>query len=108
MNARDELERFVDSFNGDEAGDIDPVYALDGNTGYAMRGGNDVESVLNKARDALIAEGWRKMPSREEIARAIASGLDGWNDYDAASIDYKRELLMAANAILALMDGGSA
>lgn len=60
------------------------------------------------ATDALIAEGWRKMPSRDELARAIASGLDGWNDYDAASTDYKRELLMAADAILALMDGGSA
>ena len=114
MSTRDELERFVDSFNGDEAGDIDWVYALDGNTGYAMRGGNDVESVLNKARDALIAEGWRKMPSREELAAALwnlpINGMD-WRELnelaerDAADYAEHRDyVLEQARAILALMD----
>jgi hypothetical protein len=51
------LSRFVDSFNGDEAGDVDYVEALDGNNGWAMRGGNDVESVFAKAIDALLASG---------------------------------------------------
>lgn len=55
--------------------------------------------------DALWSAGWRKKPEREAIARAIASGLDGWNDFDAASDDYKRELLEGADAVLALMDG---
>ncbi len=44
---------FVQSFNGDEAGDIDDVGALDGATGWAMRGGNDVRAVFEKAAAAL-------------------------------------------------------
>ena len=94
MTAREELARFIDSFNGDEAGDIDQVLALDGNTGYAMRGGNDVLSVLNKARDALLAEGWRKMPSRKAVEQALANSWDDATEYEGA-----------VDAILALMDG---
>lgn len=62
-------------------------------------------TVEEPVADALWAAGWRKKPSREAVARAVALGLDGWNDYDAASEDYKRELLSGADAILALMDG---
>lgn len=70
------LDHFIQSFNGDEAGDIDYVWADDGNTGWAMRGGNDVGSVLLKAFDALIASG---------ILRDAADVWDkgneaGWND----------------------------
>lgn len=38
---------------------------------------------------------------REALARVIASGLDGWNDYDAASDEYKRELLAGADEVIA-------
>lgn len=59
----------------------------------------------DEVAEVLWAAGWRKKPEQEAIARAIASGLDGWNDYDAASEDYKRELLEGADAVLALMGG---
>jgi hypothetical protein len=66
--------------------------------------------------DALIAEGWRKMPSAEAIVKELSvqhfSGQEcGTNGVTACSHCYgpspmtSREI---ANAILALMDGGSA
>lgn len=51
------LSRFVESFNGDEAGDIDYMEAADGANGWAMRGGNDVEAVFGNAIAALVASG---------------------------------------------------
>ena len=39
---------------------------------------------------------------REDVARAIAKGLDGWNDFDAASEDYRNELLNGADSVLEL------
>ncbi len=51
-----EFETFVNSFNGDEAGDIDEVFSVLGDHGWAMRGGNDVRAVFDKARAALGAE----------------------------------------------------
>ena len=62
--------------------------------------------------DVLIAEGWRKMPSRDDVAEAVylhtspaMSGLFRWEDLN----DYgKSKCLEAADVILALMDGGSA
>lgn len=46
---------FIESFNGDEAGDVDEVGSILGDRGYAMRGGNDVLAVLKKAQSALSA-----------------------------------------------------
>lgn len=86
---RDELARLIEA-------DSNYLRDLDG-YGWVLDG--------KLAADAAIAAGWRKKPEREAIARAIASGLDGWNDFDAASDDYKRELLEGADAVLALMDG---
>jgi len=48
-----ELRDFIASFNGDEAGDLDDVGAIDGSMGYVMRGGNDVEAVFAKAKAVL-------------------------------------------------------
>ena len=56
--------------------------------------------------DSLIAEGWRKMPSREEIADEI-SGVVVGSGYYSTQIG-REAALEAADAILALMDGGSA
>lgn len=51
---RDEaFRRFVDSFNGDEAGEIDLVWSVLGDTGWAMRGGNDVRAVFDKVLAAI-------------------------------------------------------
>ena len=57
---------------------------------------------------ALIAEGWRKKPSRDEVARAIALGVDGVDgeQFDEAAVDYRLEMLQGADAVLALMDRG--
>lgn len=73
------LDHFLRSFNGDEAGDIDYVFADDGNTGWAMRGGNDVGSVLLKAFDALIASGILQdaaVLEREAEARGLGEFAD--------------------------------
>lgn len=56
--------------------------------------------------DALIAEGWRKMPSEEELESALAVGLykhilnDGTRGQELHRLQVRE--------ILALMDGGSA
>ena len=66
--------------------------------------------------DALIAEGWRKKPSREELAAALwnlpINGMD-WRELnelaerDAADYAEHRDyVLEQADAILALMDRG--
>lgn len=69
------LDHFLKSFNGDEAGDIDYVWAEDGNTGWAMRGGNDVASVLLKAFDALLASGLLR-DVRDVQAEALEQAAD--------------------------------
>ena len=53
--------------------------------------------------DALIAEGWRKTPSREAIARVLFP-----NTFDTGRPDhraFRSEGLLMADAILALMEG---
>ena len=53
--------------------------------------------------DALIAEGWRKMPSREAIARVLSP-----NTFDTGHTEhraFRSEGLLMADAILALMEG---
>ena len=52
--------------------------------------------------DALIAEGWRKMPTENEAVAAIIDALGGGARIDPVPAT------IAARAILALMDGGSA
>lgn len=66
--------------------------------------GDDAERLA----DSLIAEGWRKKPSRDEVARAIAWGVDGVDgeQFDDAAVDYRLEMLQGADAVLALMDRG--
>ena len=44
--------------------------------------------------DALIAEGWRKMPSRKAVEQALANSWDDATEYEGA-----------VDAILALMEG---
>ena len=56
--------------------------------------------------DALIAEGWRKMPSREDIADEISGVVVGYGYYSTQI--GRNAALEAADAVLALMDGGSA
>jgi len=46
--------------------------------------------------DALIAEGWRKMPSRKAVEQALANSWDDATEYEGA-----------VDAILALMDGSN-
>lgn len=87
MSTRDELAHLL------------AVVALDA----AMTGVSRADDLYDSQADALVADRWRKVPDRVEIARAIASGLDGWNDFDAASQDYRNELLSGADAVLALM-----
>jgi hypothetical protein len=72
------LSRFVDSFNGDEAGDVDYVEALDGNNGWAMRGGNDVESVFAKAIDALLASGVVSLAADRDREMKKAAWFEGF------------------------------
>jgi hypothetical protein len=59
---------------------------------------------LSGVADALHAAGWRKMPNRENVIRALAKEqlLDG---YSATSVE--RLYGGHADAILALMDGGN-
>jgi hypothetical protein len=55
--------------------------------------------------DALWAEGWRKKPSREDMARAIGADFGfRWNQIPPLTSE---SYLRIADAILALMDGGS-
>lgn len=69
-------ERFLDSFNGDEAGDVDLVMSLLGDTGHAMVGGNDVRAVFDKAAAAILPF-LRPEPS-EDDEKALASVLALW------------------------------
>jgi len=41
------------------------------------------------------------MGAREDLARTIGTGLDGWKDFDAASVDWRDEMLSAADAVIA-------
>lgn len=45
----------------------------------------------------------RLTPTREQLAEAVATGLDGMDDFQQWSPDYQREMLEAADAILELM-----
>ena len=105
MSDRDELARAIDF----EVATYRPITTWGvqqepdfKDLGLTLADGSDMPVNIAKA---VFEAGWRKKPSREAVARAVASGLDGWNDYDAASEDYKRELLSGADAVLALMDG---
>ena len=69
------LSRFVESFNGDEAGDIDYMEAADGANGWAMRGGNDVEAVFGNAIAALVASGVL-LDAAEVEARGLEKAAD--------------------------------
>lgn len=78
------FERFVNSFNGDEAGDIDHVRSVLGDTGWAMRGGNDVRAVFDKAVAALAAFEQAHAPSdeREALASLIDDELQSQRIFD--------------------------
>ena len=66
------------------------------------------DSVARAARstviaDALLAEGWRKIPSREAISRMLFP-----NTFDTGRPDhraFRSEGLLMAETILALMEG---
>lgn len=92
------LDHFLRSFNGDEAGDIDYVFAEDGNTGWAMRGGNDVGSVLVKAFDALTASGILR-DVRDVQAEALERYADErWGEVGPHRVAYNEELRMRERA----------
>ena len=55
-------------------------------------------------RDALIAEGWRKMPSRDELVDLLYADFSVFEQSGSAYVFMRAT--MAADAILALMDGG--
>lgn len=57
-----------------------------------------------RAADFLIAEGWRKKPSRDELADAIG-GEYGYR-WEQIPPMTREAYLMIADAILALMDRG--
>lgn len=69
------FERFVNSFNGGEAGGIDLVRSILGDTGWAMRGGNDVRAVFDKAVAALAAHGFRHPEVPEPSAECPKCGV---------------------------------
>lgn len=75
----DGLETFIESFNGDEAGEIEHVgFPAFGIWGYAMVGGNDVEAVFEHARLAIDkARSARPRPPHTEADREAAiKGLE--------------------------------
>lgn len=73
------LDYFLRSLNGDEAGHVDYVSAMDGATGWVMRGGNDVGAVLLVALDALFASGViREAEPLVADREAVARVLDPW------------------------------
>ena len=88
MNTRDEMAR------RDEE---DWVFDYEAEPGIAR-------NAFRRGQDALIAEGWRKMPSREEVARTLDPLA--WKELGAER--RMASALARADAILALMDGGSA
>lgn len=69
-DVNDEFDVFVRSFNGDEAGDIDEVFSVLGDHGWAMRGGNDVRAVFEKARRALTPNPTVK-PDRGTVVASV-------------------------------------
>lgn len=97
MSTRDELEDAIDEALGDRQN-------------WESYGGclSLADEASRNVADALIAEGWRKKPSRDEVARAIAWGVDGVDgeQFDEAAVDYRLEMLQGADAVLALMDRG--
>jgi hypothetical protein len=55
--------------------------------------------------DALIAEGWRKMPSRAQLAEAVGEAQEEFMREDLPE-DGLTENVVIADAVLALVDGG--
>lgn len=105
MSTRDELTKAIDL-----------EIARDEN--WESHGGYEVLAVgaTERIADALIAEGWRKKPSREQIARWVWKRRIGPNgdesfDYLLAREARGREgvpqgIWDEADAVLALMDRG--
>jgi hypothetical protein len=81
VNARDELARLL------------AVVALDA----AMTDVSRADDLYDAQADVLIAEGWRKMPSREQL---IAVLYESRNEYGAGEYTPDEQV---ADAILALM-----
>lgn len=92
------FDKFIESFDGDEAGEVEPVWAADGATGYVMVGGNDARAVLGKAlvaADALLTE--------EMIAETAHKAMqESWTDGG----EYEHAPDYIARAVLALIRGG--
>lgn len=86
MSARDEATQIVAAFRLPWIGEHDHI---------------DREMLGGPVVDALIAAGWRKMPSREEIRDAVAEFIcDEYIQGQLFPADYG-----AADAVLALMEG---
>jgi hypothetical protein len=73
----------------------------------AYVGGRTID--FYSAADAVLAAGWRKMPSKDEIARALALSdgwpADEWEQIIKEPISRTLTYGATADAILALMDG---
>jgi hypothetical protein len=67
------------SFNGDEAGDVDQVFSLMGDYGWAMRGGNDLHAVALKVFDALLASGLVSLAADRDRATAERAWEEGFH-----------------------------
>jgi hypothetical protein len=82
MSARDELAQFFASADASAADNAQRV-------------------------DALIAEGWRKMPSRDELVEALAKqdAYDWYVDHEAEPRIAGNAFLRGVDAILALIEG---
>lgn len=92
MNARDELAELLDR-----------VY-YDYELGYLP----DDENLEYVQADAVLLSGWRKMPSRRKLIDTYQVVWAEWQTAEApASTGYATFRDHLADAILALMDGGS-
>ena len=94
MSARDELAATVRPVLADYGamGTVPPEHPL-GLPDWGDRLWAEQSDCPESIADALLAEGWRKMPSAEQIAEVIGKYCSGGLT------------LVAADAILALMDG---
>lgn len=112
MTARDELAATVRPVLADYGawGTVPPEHPL-GLPSWGDRLWADESDCPESVADALIAAGWRKMPSREALARwahvrfnefGFGSPQQVWDEMEAhEKVEWYRE----ADAILALMDG---
>lgn len=66
-------------------------------------------SHVTEVSESLLAAGWRKMPNKDEIARALAISngwpADEWEQIIKEPISRTLTYWATADAILALMDG---